>query len=163
FTRSTAPSNGMDAQRSAGGPLSSPAAAQRCAKGAGLDSGLPDAAQSALPSIALLCSAPTADDFAPRPPHPCASASVLNLHQLDGRDPAIKPAQSCCSEMGYRASSSSFIASSELAVIWLGQHTARSIQVRKCARSPSSITPQGIPLGISSVGVGNPNGYIQRV
>src|SRR5262249_61944831 len=86
FTRSTAPSNGMDAQRSAGGPLSSPAAAQRCAKGAGLDSGLPDAAQSALPSIALLCSAPTADDFAPRPPHPCASASVLNLHQLDGRD-----------------------------------------------------------------------------
>src|ERR1700680_2600615 len=52
FTRSTAPSNGMNAQRSAGGPLSSPAAAQRCTKGAGLDSGAPDAAQSAMPSIA---------------------------------------------------------------------------------------------------------------
>ena len=35
------------------GPLSSPAAAQRCAEGAGLDSGPPVAAQSAMPSIAL--------------------------------------------------------------------------------------------------------------
>jgi hypothetical protein len=32
-----------------GGPLSSPGAAQRCAKGAGLDSGPPVAAQSAMP------------------------------------------------------------------------------------------------------------------
>src|SRR5215470_11380114 len=54
FTRSTAPSNGMDAQRSAGVPLSSPAAAQRCAEGAGLDSGAAAAAQSAMPSIAPL-------------------------------------------------------------------------------------------------------------
>ena len=56
FKRSTAPSNGMNAKRSAGVPLSSPAAAQRGAEGAGLDSGAPDAAQSAMPSIALLCS-----------------------------------------------------------------------------------------------------------
>src|SRR5229473_1980019 len=41
FKRSTAPSNGMDAQRSVGAPLSSPEAAQRCAEGAGLDSGDP--------------------------------------------------------------------------------------------------------------------------
>src|SRR5215471_3162854 len=66
-TRSTAPSNGMDAQRSTGVPLSSPAAAQRCAEGAGLDSGTPVAAQSAMPSIAILWSAPTADDFPPTP------------------------------------------------------------------------------------------------
>jgi hypothetical protein len=59
--RSTAPSNGMDAKRSAGVLLSSPAAAQRCAEGAGLDSGAPDAAQSAMPSIAPAAS-PTADD-----------------------------------------------------------------------------------------------------
>ena len=39
FTRSTAPSNGMDAKSSAAVPLSSPAAAQRCAEGAGLDGG----------------------------------------------------------------------------------------------------------------------------
>src|SRR5205807_2620197 len=39
---------------SAGVPLSSPAAAQRCAEGAGLDSGAPAAAQSAMPSIAPL-------------------------------------------------------------------------------------------------------------
>jgi len=52
--RSTAPSNGMDAKSSAGVPLSSPAAAQRCAEGAGLDSGAPAAAQSAMPSIAPL-------------------------------------------------------------------------------------------------------------
>src|ERR1700720_4474737 len=45
----------MDAKSSAGVPLSSPAAAQRCAEGAGLDSGAPAAAQSAMPSIALPC------------------------------------------------------------------------------------------------------------
>jgi hypothetical protein len=44
----------MDAKSSAGVPLSSPAAAQRCAEGAGLDSGAPAAAQSAMPSIAPL-------------------------------------------------------------------------------------------------------------
>ena len=53
--RSTAPSNGMDAKSSAGVPLSSPAAAQRCAEGAGLDSGPPAAAQSTMPSIATPC------------------------------------------------------------------------------------------------------------
>ena len=87
--RSTAPSNGMDAKSSAGVPLSSPAAAQRCAEGAGLDSGAPAAAQSAMPSIAPL---PPADRRPPITFHQrrCtrgASASVSNLHQLDGRDP----------------------------------------------------------------------------
>src|SRR6516162_6617301 len=67
FTRSTALSNGMDAQRSAGVLLSSPAAAQRCAEGAGLDSGAPAEAQSAMPSIALPCSAPTAHGYPPTP------------------------------------------------------------------------------------------------
>src|SRR5215813_6509058 len=42
----------MDAPRSAGAPVSSPAAAQRCAEGAGLDSGVLAAAQSAMLSIA---------------------------------------------------------------------------------------------------------------
>ena len=85
--RSTAPSNGMDAKTAAKAPLSSPAAAQRCAEGAGLDSGALAAAQSAMPSIARL------------PPHPRQTTSTqaatpmapqlpaLNLHQLDGRDP----------------------------------------------------------------------------
>jgi hypothetical protein len=72
FPRSTAPSNGMDAQRSAGVLLSSPAAAQRCAEAAGLDSGAAAVAQSAMPSIALSCSAPTEDDF---PPTPTASVA----------------------------------------------------------------------------------------
>src|ERR1700751_5589014 len=44
-----------------------PVAAQRCAEGAGLDSGTVVAAQSAMPSIAILWSAPTADDFPPTP------------------------------------------------------------------------------------------------
>jgi hypothetical protein len=39
----------MNAKRSAGAPLSSPAAAQRCAEGAGLDSGVLAAAQSVMP------------------------------------------------------------------------------------------------------------------
>jgi hypothetical protein len=42
----------MDAKSAAGVPLSSPNAAQRCAEGAGLDSGASAAAQSAMPSIA---------------------------------------------------------------------------------------------------------------
>jgi hypothetical protein len=65
--RSTAPSNGMDAKSSAGVPLSSPAAAQRCAEGAGLDSGAPAEAQSAMPSIAALTIASTADHLSPTP------------------------------------------------------------------------------------------------
>src|ERR1700752_2355105 len=72
FTRSTAPSNGMDAQRAAGVLLSSPAAAQRCATGAGLDRGAAVVAQSAMRSIALPRSAPTADDFPPTPNTPVA-------------------------------------------------------------------------------------------
>jgi hypothetical protein len=57
----------MDAKSSAGVPLSSPAAAQRCAKGAGLDSGAAAAAQSAMPSIALPATVPTADHLSPTP------------------------------------------------------------------------------------------------
>jgi hypothetical protein len=72
FTRSTAPSNGMDAQRATGVLLSSPAAAQRCAKGAGLDSSTAVVAQFAMPSIALPCSAPTTDDVSPTPAAPVA-------------------------------------------------------------------------------------------
>jgi len=51
----------MNANRSAGAPLSSPAAAQRCAEGAGLDSGVLAAAQSAMPSIAAAAPAINAD------------------------------------------------------------------------------------------------------
>jgi hypothetical protein len=57
----------MDAKSSAGVPLSSPAAAQRCAEGAGLDSGAPAEAQSAMPSIAALTIASTADHLSPTP------------------------------------------------------------------------------------------------
>jgi hypothetical protein len=48
----------MDAEIAVAVPLSSPAVAQRCAEGAGLDSGTAAAAQFAMPSIA------------PLPPHP---------------------------------------------------------------------------------------------
>jgi hypothetical protein len=64
FKRSTAPSNGMDARRSAGAPLSSPAAAQRCAEGAGLDRGVL-AQHNPLPSIAA-AAAMTADMISTR-------------------------------------------------------------------------------------------------
>src|ERR1700732_2312059 len=57
----------MDAKSSAGGALSKPAAAQRCAEGAGLDSGAPAEAQSAMPSIAALTIASTADHLSPTP------------------------------------------------------------------------------------------------
>jgi hypothetical protein len=60
----------MHAQRSAGGPLSSSAAAQRCAKGAGLGSGPSAAAQSTMPSIATACS--PADHFGIRGSSPFA-------------------------------------------------------------------------------------------
>jgi hypothetical protein len=78
----------MDAKSSAGVPLSSPAAAQRCAKGAGLDSGAAAAAQSAMPSIALPATASTADLLSTNAAAPAAPQlpSVSNLHQLDGRD-----------------------------------------------------------------------------
>jgi hypothetical protein len=46
---------GVDAKCSAAVALSSPAAAQRCAEGAGLDSGAVVAAQSGMPSIAADC------------------------------------------------------------------------------------------------------------
>jgi hypothetical protein len=62
----------MDAKSSAGVPLSSPAAAQRCAEGAGLDSGAAAAAQSAMPSIALPATAPTADYFSTNAAAPAA-------------------------------------------------------------------------------------------
>ena len=70
--RFTALSNGMDAKSSAGVPLSSPAAAQRCAEGAGLDSGAPAAAQSAMLSIALPPTAPTADHLSTNAAAPAA-------------------------------------------------------------------------------------------
>src|SRR6266480_1806168 len=47
----------MDAKSSVAVPLSSPTAPQRCAEGAGLDSGTAAAAQSAMPSIAFLTAA----------------------------------------------------------------------------------------------------------
>ena len=77
--RSTAPSNGMNAKPAAGVPLSSPAAAQRCAEGAGLDSGASAAAQSAMPSIALPAAARTADDFDQGRHTHGASASSLGI------------------------------------------------------------------------------------
>ena len=54
----------MDARRSAGAPLSSPAAAQRCAEGAGLDRGVL-AQHNPLPSIAA-AAAMTADMISTR-------------------------------------------------------------------------------------------------
>ena len=69
----------MDAKSSADVPLSSPAAAQRCAEGAGLDSGAPAAAQSAMPSIALPATAPTADHFPPTPLHPRRLSFTLRI------------------------------------------------------------------------------------
>jgi hypothetical protein len=82
--RSTAPSNGMNAKRSVAVPLSSPAAAQRCANGAGLDRGAAAAAQSAMPSIAT--DPPSVPDFHQGRQTRAASLAVSNLHQLDGRD-----------------------------------------------------------------------------
>src|SRR5438105_1803777 len=76
----------MDAKIAAAVPLSSPAAAQRCAAGAGLDSGAADAAQSAMPSIALLPLHRPQPPFPPTPLCPGAPPPVPNLHQLDGRN-----------------------------------------------------------------------------
>jgi hypothetical protein len=76
----------MDAKRSAAVPLSSPAAAQRCAEGAGLDSGAAAAAQSAMRVDRAPPGAQTAIDFHQSRRTRGASASVSNLHQLDGRD-----------------------------------------------------------------------------
>src|SRR4051812_10289378 len=87
FTRSIAPSNGMDAQRATGVLLSSAAAAQRCVKGAGLDSGAAVVAQFAMPSIALPCSARPQATFHRRPPHPWRlSLSLESLGQCNPRD-----------------------------------------------------------------------------
>src|SRR5205823_6279008 len=81
----------MDAKSSVAVPLSSPAAAQRCAEGAGLDSGAATAAQSAMPSIAPLPPQTTfSTGAAARYGH---SALLPNLHQLDGHDPPIKPGE----------------------------------------------------------------------
>jgi len=75
----------MDAKIAVAVPLSSPAAAQRCAEGAGLDSGAATAAQSAMPSIAPLPPQTTfSTGAAARYGH---SALLPNLHQLDGHDP----------------------------------------------------------------------------
>jgi hypothetical protein len=78
---------GMDAEIAVAVPLSSPAAAQRCAEGARLDSGAATAVLSAMPSIALPYGGPIPADFPPRLPQSVARLnSVSNLHQLDGRD-----------------------------------------------------------------------------
>jgi hypothetical protein len=94
----------MDAKSSAGVPLSSPAAAQRCAKGAGLDSGAAAAAQSAMPSIALPATASTADLLSTNAAAPAAPQlpSVSNLHQLDGRDPLFGSEESLMETLAYR-------------------------------------------------------------
>jgi hypothetical protein len=77
---------GMDAKRSAAVLLSGPAAAQRCAEGAGLDSGTVAAAQSAMPSIAARGRTDCKQYFHWRRWIRRPSATVPNLHQLDGRD-----------------------------------------------------------------------------
>src|SRR5438309_7167385 len=91
FKRSTAPSNGMDAKSSAAVPLSSPAAAQRCAEGAGLDSGAAAAAQSAMLSIALPPTAPTADHLSTNAAAPAApqlqSRISISLTDVTGARP----------------------------------------------------------------------------
>jgi len=66
--------------------VSSPAAAQRCTEGAGLDSGTVAAAQSAMPSIAACRRTDCKQHFHWRRPIRRFSATVPNLHQLDGRD-----------------------------------------------------------------------------
>jgi hypothetical protein len=76
----------MDAKRSTAVLLSSSAAAQRCAKGAGLDSGAAAAAQSVIPSIAAAAATDCKQYFHWRQRIHGASAPVPNLHQLDGRD-----------------------------------------------------------------------------
>ena len=78
---------GLDAKRSAAVLVSSPAAAQRCTEGAGLDSGTVAAAQSAMPSIAACRRTDCKQHFHWRRPIRRSSATVPNLHQLDGRDP----------------------------------------------------------------------------
>jgi hypothetical protein len=88
FKRSTVASKAWMPKIAVAVPLSSPAAAQRCAEGSGLDSGAAAAAQSAMPSIAPLPPYPPQTTFstgaAARYRH---SALPPNLHQLDGHDP----------------------------------------------------------------------------
>jgi hypothetical protein len=87
FKRSTAASKAWMPNIAVAVPLSSPAAAQRCAEGAGLDSGAAAAAQSAMPSIAPLTPHPSQTTFPTgAAARYDASALLPNLHQLDGRD-----------------------------------------------------------------------------
>jgi hypothetical protein len=86
FKRSTAPATGKDAKRSAAIALSSPAAAQRGVRGAGLDNGAPAVALSAIPSIALLCSPTNGRQLSTKAAALGRSASTSSLYQLDGRD-----------------------------------------------------------------------------
>src|SRR6202008_1070343 len=90
----------MDAKSSAGVPLSSPAAAQRCAEGAGLDSGAPAAAQSAMPSIAPPCHPAdrrslSTNAAAPAGPRPQSriSTSLTDVPLPIGGKPAADPSQ----------------------------------------------------------------------
>jgi hypothetical protein len=75
----------MDAKRSAAALLSSPAAAQRCAEGAGLDSGAVAAAQSAMPSIAAN-SRTDRKQYSTGVAALMATSTRAKLHLLDGRD-----------------------------------------------------------------------------
>ena len=82
---------GVDAKRSAAVALSSPAAAQRCAEGAGLDSGAVVAAQSVMPSIAAPDELTANKISTGAVAFMVTSVPVPNLHQLDGRDPRQRP------------------------------------------------------------------------
>jgi len=73
----------MDADSSAAVPLSSPAAAQWGAKGAGLDGGVAAAAQSVMPSIALPFLS-RSRQFRHSCRTPGASVQVAHLRQIDG-------------------------------------------------------------------------------
>src|ERR1700749_1804530 len=84
-----------------------PVAAQRCAEGAGLDSGAVVAAQSAMPSIAILWSAPTADDFQPTPTVPVApqlepriSTSLTDVTHWQTENSTLIAALPCSSNRG---------------------------------------------------------------
>ena len=81
--------DGTNAQRSAGASRSSPAAAQRCAEGAGLDGDAPD--RSTIGRAVHHSGLETAES--PRSPSFGRLSYAANLHQLDGRDRAASQNQ----------------------------------------------------------------------
>jgi hypothetical protein len=72
----------MDAEIAVAVPLSSPAAAQRCAEGAGLESGAATAAQSAVPWIAPL------PPYPPQTTFPTGAAARYDASALLPNPPA---------------------------------------------------------------------------